>query len=120
MTSVPRLPLPFRLLLALSLGLLAASCSAQVPSPPVAPDYAHAPTLTGLMHWSRLPVRVFVATHSPEEEQEARDTLAGFDAWVKATGGVLRYLVVNAPGAANIVVRLRPPSRCRGRTARSA
>lgn len=102
MTSFPRFPYPISLLLALSFGLLAIPCPAQAP---VASDYAHAPTLTGLLHWARLPVRVFVATHSPEEEQAGKDALAGFDTWVKASGGILRYLVVNSPGAANIVVR---------------
>lgn len=104
MNFIPRLPRPFCLLLALSFGLAVAPCSAQAPPPP-APDYAHAPGLVRLLHWPRMPVRVFVATHSPEEEQNGRDALAGFDLWVHATGGVIHYLVVNAPDKADIVVR---------------
>ena len=100
-----RIPHPFHLLLALSVGLAVIPCSVQAQVSAAAPDYAHAPTLTGLLHWSHLPVRVFIATHSPEEEQNGRDALAGFDSWVHATGGVIHYLVVNSPGAADITVR---------------
>ncbi len=103
MNLIPRLPRPFRLLLALSVGLAVVPCSAQ--APPAAPDYAHAPTIVRLLHWPRMPVRVFVATHSPEEEQNGKDALAGFDSWVHSTGGVIHYLVVNAPDKADIVVR---------------
>ncbi len=98
-----RLPALSVALWALSIGITAVPCSAQAPSS--APDYAHAPTIVRLLHWPRMPVRVFVATHNPEEEQNGRDALAGFDSWVHATDGVIHYLVVNAPDKADIVVR---------------
>ena len=104
MTSLPRLVPACALLLTLSGGPAAAPCFAQTP----APNYSHARTITGLLHWPRMPVRVFVATHSPEEEQNGRDALAGFDLWVHASGGVLRYQVVNAPDKADLTVRFTP------------
>ena len=110
MTSISRSALPFGLLLALFGGMTTAPCCAQAP----APNYAHAPTLERLLHWPRLPVRVFVATHDPDEEQEGRDALAGFDEWVHATGGVVRYLIVNAPDKADITVRFTPATSVPG------
>lgn len=101
---IPRLLLPFGLLLALSGGMAANPCFAQA----LAPNYAHAPAMDRLLHWPRLPVRVFVATHNADEEQNGRDALAGFDSWVRATGGVIRYTVVSAPGEADITVRFTP------------
>ena len=107
MTSIIRFLLPLVLLPALSGSLLLAPCPAQAQAAAdlFAPNYAHAPAISRLLHWPRLPVRVFVATHSPEEEQNGKDALAGFDDWVHATGGVVRYLVVNAPDKADITVR---------------
>ena len=61
-----------------------------------------------LLHWPHFPVRVFVATHNTEEEQNGRDALAGFDLWVRATGGVIRYNVVSAPDKADMTVRFTP------------
>jgi hypothetical protein len=110
MALISRLPRSFCLLLALCGGLLTTALSAQahasaVASDSFAPNYAHTPTLDRLLHWPRLPVRVFVATHGPDEEQDGRDTLAGFDLWVRATGGVIRYTIVSSPGEADITVR---------------
>ena len=79
------------------------------------PNYAHAPTMDRLLHWAKMPVRVFVATHDAEEEQNAKDALAGFDAWVRATNGVVRYRVVNAPGDADLTVRFVPSATVPGR-----
>ncbi len=110
MTFLSRLPLPCGLLLALSGGMVTAPCFAQAPIP----NYAHAPTVDRLLHWPRLPVRVFVATHGPDEEQNGRDALAGFDAWVRATGGVIRYVIVSSPGGANITVRFTPAATVSG------
>ena len=78
------------------------------------PNYAHVPTMERLLHWPHMPVRVFVATHDAEEEQNGRDTLAGFDAWVHATGSVIRYRVVNSPGEADITVRFVPSATVPG------
>ncbi len=108
--SVPRFALSLALLSALTGGPAASPCVAQAP----APSYAHARTLTGLLHWSHMPVRVFVATHSPEEEQNGRDALAGFDEWVHASGGLLRYQVVNAPDKADLTVRFTPTATVPG------
>jgi len=105
MNFISRLAPPFGLLLALSSGLVTVPRSAQAAADLFVPNYAHARTIDRLLHWPRLPVRVFVATHDPDEEQNGRDALAGFDAWVHATGGLVRYQVVNAPDKADIVVR---------------
>ncbi len=107
MTFMARLPLSLGLLLALFGGMAAAPypAQAQAAADLFAPNYAHAPTIDHLLHWPRLPLRVFVATHSPDEEQNGRDALAGFDAWVHATGGVIRYQIVNAPDKADLTVR---------------
>ncbi len=74
-------------------------------SAPEAPDYAHVPGMNHLWHWARFPLRVFVATHDAAEDQAARSALAGFDEWVRATGGAVRYVVVDGPARADLVVR---------------
>lgn len=71
-------------------------------------DYAHSPSMNRLLHWARFPVHVFVATHDPTEEQAARAALAGFDQWVRATSGAVRYAIVNDPARADIDVRFTP------------
>ncbi len=90
-------------------------CFAQA-APPFTPNYVHSPSLNRLLHWHQFPVRVFVATHDAAEEQDARSALAGFDSWVKATGGIVRYTVVNSPAEADITVRFAPESSLPGRS----
>ena len=97
--------------LALGLCLLTHAVSARP-----ALDYAHAPTMQRLLHWAHFPLRVFIATHGPAEEQAARGTLAGFDSWGTVTKGVVRYTVVNAPGEADVSVRFVPGDSLPGRS----
>lgn len=99
-----------RLSLAVGLCLLPGVGSAQP-----APDYVHAAGMERLLHWAHFPVRVFIATHGAAEEQEARLALAGFDAWGRATGGAVRYAVVNSPGEADVAVRFVPDGSLPGR-----
>lgn len=81
---------------------------------PAAPDYARAP-LMRLLHWPRFPLRVFLATHGSEEAQEARDVQRGFDLWVRATGGGVCYVIVDAPDKADLTVRLVPSAALPGK-----
>ena len=93
------------------LGLPLALCLAALPcvsAAQPASDYVHAPTMQRLLHWTKFPIRVFVATHGAAEEGAAREALAGFDAWGTATGGVVHYDVVNTPTAADVTVRFVP------------
>lgn len=113
--TLSRFAFPVGLLLALLGRLLTAAPSAQADASDLfAPSYAHAPTINRLLHWPHLPVRVFVATHGPDEEGYGRDALAGFDAWVHASGGVIRYRIVNAPAEADITVRFTPTAAVPG------
>lgn len=57
-----------------------------------------------LLHWRRLPVKVFIATHSAAEDADAKVAQAGFDEWQQATGLTL-CTVVNSEDKADIVVR---------------
>jgi hypothetical protein len=116
MNFISRLAPPFGLLLALSGGLVTVPrpAQAQAVADLFTPNYAHARTIDRLLHWPRLPVRVFVATHDSDEEQNGRDALAGFDSWVHATGGIVRYQVVNAPDKADITVRFTPAATVPG------
>lgn len=73
-------------------------------SPAFLPNYAHSPMMGRLLHWRRLPVRVFIATHSQIQSDQARVALDGFDEWQQAAGITL-YTVVNSESKADIVVR---------------
>ncbi len=79
-----------------------------------APDYVHAPAMQRLLHWTKFPLRVFVATHDTNETVAAREALAGFDAWETATNGVVRYVVVNSPTDADLTVQFIPKSTLPG------
>jgi len=67
-----------------------------------------------LLHWKKLPVNVFIATHSPAEEADAKAATAGFDEWVAATGGAIGYRIVNSPSQGQIVVRFSPEAYLAG------
>lgn len=73
-------------------------------TPALAQTYAHSPMMRRLLHWKHLPVPVFIATHSPAQQTEARIARAGFDEWSQAAGVALFKMVDHAPQA-GIVVR---------------
>ena len=91
----------FVFLLAALLCALPSPAAAAAP----APDYAHAPGMGPLLHWARMPVRVYFApggAATPEREKQAR---AGFDEWVAETLGAVRYQGVTDPAQADLTVR---------------
>ena len=110
---MPLCPLPLRLS-AFALSALCLPLCPALQAAPAAPDYARAPAMR-LRHWPRFPVRVFLATHGAEEAREAEDAQAGFDAWVRATGGAVRYVVVDAPDKADLTVRFVPSAALPGK-----
>ncbi|PQV64314.1 putative Zn-dependent protease [Abditibacterium utsteinense] len=66
------------------------------------PNYASS---VSLLHWNVFPLSVYF---KPDAELSAarRDTaIAGFNEWVKATGGQANYSVVNQESQAKIIVR---------------
>lgn len=70
------------------------------------PNYAR--QVRHLLTWPAFPVRVHFVPDAHLTAARQTQTLAGFDQWVTATDGVLRYQI-NASGAeADIVVRFNP------------
>lgn len=117
--KVMRLPAlaPLCLLL-LSRMLFPDGCLAQAAAAVSDPKPNYVSSLNHLLHWPQFPVQVFIATHNTIEDQQARCVMAGFDVWVKATSGVVRYVVVNSPSSAAITVRFVSAPSLPGKTIR--
>ena len=80
---------------ALVLAALPASCRppAAFPAPPC-------------LHWPQFPVRVCVLASNPAQKDEVSTVLAGFDEWVAASRGKIRYVRTTDPSKADITVQL--------------
>ena len=90
----------------LLLGLTAAPSA--IRAVPPGADYAHAPGMHALLHWEHFPVRVcFPAGRLATQERKSL-VLAGFDEWVRATHGVIRYQIVPAETQADVTVTFAP------------
>lgn len=72
------------------------------------PNYLNNPHLQALRRWKRLPVRVYFERGGAYTEERERLARAGFDAWTKASGEVLRYSVVSTAKEAEVTVRFSP------------
>ena len=87
--------------------LIFAALSARA-APPSAPDYAHAPALRMLLHWSRLPVRACFLPGPLATDTRRKAVLTGFDRWTLTTGGRISYTVVDSVKIADITVDFDP------------
>jgi predicted Zn-dependent protease len=61
-----------------------------------------------LLHWPQFPVRVYLPAHGPGQADEEQTALAGFDEWVTASHGFIRYVRVSDKAQAQITVEYVP------------
>jgi len=73
------------------------------------PNYV--PQLERLLYWERFPVTVYFERDAHYSEYYRTLALQGFDQWVDATAGVVRYQLVDSPDAAQIRVSFKPDTR---------
>ena len=68
-------------------------------------DDTYADALTNELHWGHFPIRV-AFTNSMSSDREKLDEIAqrGFNQWVKATQGEVKYEVVSTPARADVTV----------------
>ncbi len=58
------------------------------------------------LYWAQFPVLVFISANGTAQKEEAQTILAGFDEWVAASHGKVRYLRVTEASKAEITVQL--------------
>ena len=90
-------------------SLLLALCASFVTDASAAPasppsSYASAPGIRALLHWEHFPLRVFFPAGRLATPERRALVLAGFDEWVHATGGIVRYQVVSGEAQADVTV----------------
>lgn len=73
------------------------------------PNYV--PQLERLLYWEQFPVTVYFERNESYSDYYRALALQGFDQWVNATGSVVRYVEVNTPEAAQIIVYFKPNTR---------
>lgn len=73
------------------------------------PNYV--PQIERLLYWERFPVAVHFVQDEHYSDYYRTLALQGFDQWVEATGGVVRYQVVETAAAAQITVSFKPDTR---------
>ncbi|MFN3690009.1 MAG: matrixin family metalloprotease [Fimbriimonadales bacterium] len=73
------------------------------------PNYV--PQLERLLYWERFPVTVYFERDAHYSDYYRTLALQGFDQWVEATGGVVRYRQVESPDGAQIKVSFKPDTR---------
>lgn len=93
----------------------AAAPAAARAAPPSA-DYARASGLRALLHWEHFPLRVFFPAGRFATRERKALALAGFDEWVRATRGIVRYQVVPAGAQADVTVTFTPHPPASGPT----
>lgn len=73
------------------------------------PNYV--PQLNHLLYWDRFPVSVYFVRDERYSDDYRTLALQGFDLWVQATGGVVRYVEVDSPKGAQITVSFDPKTK---------
>ena len=73
------------------------------------PNYV--PQLERLLYWERFPVTVYFVRDEHYSDYLRTLALQGFDQWMEATGGVVRYYQVDSPDGAQIKVYFKPDTR---------
>jgi len=73
------------------------------------PNYVR--DLQHLLYWERFPVTVYFERDANYSDYYRTLALQGFDQWVEATGGVVRYQEVSNPDGAQIRVSFKPDTR---------
>ena len=103
---------PVRAALLCAFTLVCLPCLAQtVPVSSPADGYAHGPLMGHLLHWPRLPLRVFFAPTgggTPVSPDLEGAVLAGFGDWAVASRGRVGCKVVENAGQADLCVRFDP------------
>ncbi len=61
-----------------------------------------------LRHWPQFPVRVYLPPPRPGQAKEVQTVLTGFDEWVTASHGFVRYVRVSDKTQAEITVEFVP------------
>lgn len=79
-----------------------------VTGPPFVPNYIGGPLMQSTRRWRNLPVRVYFETGAAYTADRRTAALAGFSSWTTASGGVLRYTVVDEASKADVAVRFIP------------
>jgi hypothetical protein len=76
--------------------------------PPFVPNYLKNPQMQATRRWRSLPVRVYFETNGAYTADRRDAALDGFSSWTTASGGVLRYVVVDSASKADVTVRFIP------------
>ena len=91
-----------------SLPLLTPCVTARAQAAPPIPNYADAPEMRRLLHWEHFPLHLYFVPGDLTTKERKDAVQAGFDQWVHASKGFVRYHVVTKPASAEVTVTFLP------------
>ncbi len=86
----------------------AASSEISAGGPPFLPNYISSPLMHSTRRWRSFPLRIYFEKNGAYTLERRDAALEGFDSWTKASGGVLRYTLVDSAPKADVTVRFIP------------